>query len=365
MTHDILAGTARRAGRAGKAGWARQAGWPGWIPLLLSVVAAFVAVPRAQSKLPRFEFDPSFPQLPAGKVLGDVSSVTTDGANHVWVIHRPRTVTGDRSNVLPPVVEFDGTGKFVNAWGGPGSGFEWPEREHGIFVDGNGDVWVSGNNGYVGPGAAPAPGKSDDMVLKFTRAGKFLAQFGHAGASKGDADNDNVKQAADMQVFKGELFVADGYGNHRVAVLDAKTGTFKRAWQSNGGTPFEIVHAIEVSNDGLVYVADRQHQRVQVFTTAGGFKQEVKVGGENGQMSGAAGLAFSPDRAQQYLYVGDLGNNQINILDRQSLKVLGKFGKAGTAPGEFNILHEIAADSKGNLYTAETRSRRVQRFLQK
>jgi len=317
---------------------------------------------RAQSKAPQFAFDPSFPQMPAGKVFGDVSSVTTDGRNHVWVIHRPRTVMGDRSNVLPPVVEFDESGKFVNAWGGTGAGFEWPEREHGIFVDADGSVWVSGNNGFAAAGAPPPPGKSDDMMLKFTGAGKFLAQFGHAGASKGDADNDNVKQAADMQVFKGELFVADGYGNHRVAVLDAKTGKFKRAWRSHGDVPYEIVHAIEVSNDGLVYVADRQHQRVQVFTTDGTFKQEQKVGGENNQPQGAAGLAFSPDRAQQFLYVGDLGNNQINILDRKSLKILGKFGKGGTAPGEFNVLHEIAADGKGNIYTAETRSRRVQRF---
>jgi hypothetical protein len=333
--------------------------------LSLLFTCAVALRPAAQTKVPTFAFDPSFPQMPAGKVFGDVSSVTTDRNNHVWVIHRPRTVMGDRSNVLPPVVEFDESGKFVNAWGGSASGYEWPEREHGIFVDDNGDVWVSGNNGFAAAGAAPPPGKSDDMLLKFTRAGKFILQFGHAGASRGDQDHENMKQAADMQVFKGELFVADGYGNHRVAVLDAKTGMFKRAWQSHDSTPYEIVHAIEVSNDGLVYVADRQHQRVQVFTTDGQFKQQAKVGGENNQMSGAAGLAFSPDRAQQYLYVGDLGNNQINILDRQSLKILGKFGKGGTAPGEFNILHEIAADSKGNLYTAETRSRRVQRFLQK
>ena len=337
----------------------KRAVFLGWL-----IVCGLAIRPTAQSKIPRFEFDPTFPQMPAGKVFGDVSSVTTDARNHVWVIHRPRTVEGDRSNVLPPVVELDETGKFVNAWGGPGAGFEWPEREHGIYVDGN-DVWVSGNNGFAAAGAAPPPGKSDDMLLKFTGAGKFVLQFGHSGKSAGDADHDNVKQAADMQVFKGELFVADGYGNHRVAVLDAKTGAFKRSWGANGNTPYNIVHAIKVSNDGLVYVADRQNQRVQVFTTAGAFKQEAKVGGENNQMQGAAGLAFSPDRAQQYLYVGDLGNNQINVLDRQSLKILGKFGKAGTAPGEFNILHEIAADSKGNLYTAETRSRRVQRFLVK
>ena len=339
-----------RAGRAGAAGL---------------ILLALVALPRAQSKVPHFEFDPAFPQMPAGKVFGDVSSVTADSQNHIWVIHRPRTVMGDRSNVLPPVVEFDQNGKFVNAWGGPASGYEWPEREHGIFVDANGDVYISGNNGFAAAGAPPPPGKSDDMILKFTRGGKFIWQFGHAGASRGDQDPANVKQAADMQVFKGELFVADGYGNHRVAVLDAKTGKFKRSWTASGPTGYEIVHAIEVSNDGFVYVADRQHQRVQVFNTDGGFQQEVKVGGANNQPQGAAGLAFSPDKAQQYLYVGDLGNNQLNILDRKTLKILDTFGKGGAAPGEFNVLHEIAADGKGNLYTAETRSRRVQRFIQK
>jgi hypothetical protein len=95
--------------------------------------------------------------MPAGKVFGDVSSVTTDSRNHVWVIHRPRTVMGDRSNVLPPVVEFDENGKFVNAWGGAGSGFEWPEREHGIFVDADGSVWVSGNNGFAAPARRRRP----------------------------------------------------------------------------------------------------------------------------------------------------------------------------------------------------------------
>src|SRR4051812_28659912 len=226
--------------------------------LLLLLVS--VAVLRAQQKIPRFEFDPTFPQMPAGKVFSDVSSVTADSQNHIWVIHRPRTVMGDRSNVLPPVVEFDQNGKFVNAWGGAAAGYDWPEREHGIFVDDGGDVYISGNNGFAAAGAAPPPGKSDDMILKFTRAGKFIWQFGHAGTSKGDRDADNVKQAADMQIFKGELSVADGYGNPRVGVLDGKTGKFKHSWTANGSTPYEIVHAIEVSNDGFVYVADRQHQ---------------------------------------------------------------------------------------------------------
>ncbi|PYS19108.1 MAG: hypothetical protein DMG11_32115 [Acidobacteria bacterium] len=331
------------------------------------VIAILGAGPaQNQNNVPHFEVDPRFPQLPAGKVLGDMSSVAVDSHDHVWMIHRPRTVPeAQRTNAAPPVLEFDETGKFLAGWGGPGAGFEWPEREHGIYVDASGDVWISGNNGYAAAGTPAPPGKSDDMLLKFTSDGKFLMQIGHAGKSTGDADKDNVKQTADMMVFKNELFVADGYGNHRVVVFDTKNGAFKRTWGANGGPPFNIAHAIKVSNDGLVYLADRGNQRVQVFTTSGAFKQEVKIGAGTNQMQTAAGLAFSPDRAQRHLYVADIGNNQINILDRQSLKILDKFGKAGTAPGEFGTIHELAADSKGNIYTAELRTHRVQKFTQK
>jgi hypothetical protein len=332
------------------------------IPLLL--MAALAVGTHAQTRIPRFEVDPAFPKLPAGKVLGDMSSVSVDGHDHVWMIHRPRTVPAEqRSNAAPPVLEFDASGAFVGGWGGPDAAYEWPEREHGIYPDADGTIWVSGNNGYAGPGAAPPPGKSDDMLLKFTATGKFLLQIGHAGKSSGDEDHQNVKQAADMMVFKNELFVADGYGNHRVAVFDVKTGAFKRSWGANGGPPFNIAHAVKVSNDGLVYLADRGNQRVQVFTVAGVFKQEVKIGAGTSQMQTAAGLAFSPDRAQQYLYVADIGNNAVNVLDRQSLRILASFGKGGTAQGEFGTIHEIASDSKGNLYTAELRTHRVQKFV--
>ena len=337
------------------------------LPLALAggLLAAIIAG-LAQSKAARFEVDPSFPQLPAGKVLGDMSSVAVDSHDHVWMIHRPRTIPeAQRANAAPPVLEFDASGKFLAGWGGPGAGFEWPEREHGIYIDASGDVWISGNNGYAAAGTPPPPGKSDDMLLKFTNDGKFLLQIGHAGKSTGDADKENVKQAADMMVFKNELFVADGYGNHRVVVFDTKNGGFKRTWGANGGPPFSIAHAIKVSNDGLVYLADRGNRRVQVFTTSGAFKQEVKIGADTNQMQTAAGLAFSPDRAQRYLYVADIGNNQIDIVERQSLQILDKFGKAGNAPGEFGTIHEIATDSKGNIYTAELRTHRVQKFIQK
>jgi hypothetical protein len=330
-----------------------------------AISALIVVIPmvvRGASSVPRFEVDPSFPQLPAGKVFGDMSSVTVDAQDHIWMIHRPATVpAAQRANAMPPVVEFDSAGKLLRAWGGPGAGFEWPEREHGIYAGQNGAIWVSGNNGYAAPNAAPPPGKSDDMLLKFTPDGKFLLQIGHSGKSSGDADHDNVKQAADMVVFKNEVYVADGYGNHRVAVFDAKDGTFKRTWMAKGGPQYNIVHAIRVANDGMVYVADRENKRVQVFTTDGGFREEVIIGGKEVTRS-AAGLAFSPDRAQQYLYVADI-NNAIHILDRKSLKPLDSFGKGGTAPGEFGTVHEIATDSKGNLYTAELRTHRVQKFV--
>jgi hypothetical protein len=326
------------------------------------------AHPTGQARVPRFEVDPSFPQLPQGKVFGQVSSVSVDSRDHIWMIHRPATVAAEqRANAAPPVLEFDASGKYVAGWGGRGAGYEWPEREHGIYVDPSGSVWVSGNNGYHAPGTPAPPGKSDDMLLKFTSAGKFVLQIGHSGKSTGDDDKQNVMQAADMFLYRpsNELFVADGYGNHRVAVFDANNGAFKRSWGANGGPPFNIVHAIRVSNDGLVYVGDRGNQRVQVFTIAGTFKQQAAIGAGTNQMQTAAGLAFSADRAQQYLYVADIGNNQINILDRQSMKILDKFGKGGTAPGDFGTLHEIATDSKGNLYTAELQTRRVQKLTLK
>src|SRR3954468_2934398 len=149
--------------------------------LALAAGAAGTDRLRAQSAapVPKFEVDPSFPSLPPGKLLGDVSSVAVDARDHVWMIHRPRTVAAEqRANAAPAVLEFEASGKFVAGWGGPSAGYEWPEREHGIYVAPDRTVWISGNNGF---GTPPPPGNSDDMLLKFTSAGKFLLQFGHSG----------------------------------------------------------------------------------------------------------------------------------------------------------------------------------------
>ena len=330
--------------------------------------------PAPPRSVPTFAVDASWPTLPNDWVLGQVSSVTVDDQDHVWVLHRPRTVEDEQGTAAPPVLEFDDAGTFIRAWGGPGAGYEWPANEHGIHVDHQGHVWVGGNSGQP---------ESDDMLLKFTTEGELLLQVGHRGQSSGNMDTENVRRPAEAFVYQdtNEVFVADGYGNRRVIVLDADTGAFKRMWGAFGNAPldappdtdaadaargpeqFATVHGIEVSNDGLVYVADRNNSRIQVFTIDGDYATQGFINRQGDSASTAAGLAFSPDAQQQFMYVADQGNSHIHIVDRQTLEVLDSFGTNGENPGEFQALHHIASDSHGNLYTAEAqRGRRVQKF---
>ena len=327
--------------------------------------------------VPTFAVDPSWPTLPNNWVLGQVSSVTVDGRDHVWVLHRPRTVEDEQqANAAPPVLEFDDTGTFIRAWGGPQAGYEWPANEHGIHVDYRGHVWIGGNSGQP---------ESDDMLLKFTSEGELLLQIGRRSQSGGNTDTQNVRRPAEAFVYQdsNEVFVADGYGNRRVIVLDADTGAFRRMWGAFGNAPldappetdaastagagpsqFATVHGIEVSNDGLVYVADRNNSRIQVFTIDGAYTTQGFINRHADSASTAAGLAFSPDPQQQFMYVADQGNSRIHVVDRTTLEVLDSFGRNGEQPGDFQALHHIACDSNGNLYTAEAqRGRRVQKFV--
>jgi DNA-binding beta-propeller fold protein YncE len=318
--------------------------------------------------LPMFEVDPAWPQIPSKWKVGDPSSFAVDARDNVWLLHRPRTLKPEQAAMAaPPVMVFDSGGSFVKAWGGAGTGYEWPEREHGIHVDDKGFVWISGNNCPTNglPGLKPV---ADDQVLKFTQDGKFVMQIGRSNQSKGNADTRNLHRAADMWVHArtNELFVADGYGNHRVAVFDAGNGAFKRMWGAFGKAPadddhcevvtprsfpegpgpsnFSIVHAIRVATDGTVYVADRENRRVQMFAADGKFiKQSIKT-----DTPFARDLALSPDREQRFLYVGN--GQDIVVLDRKTLEHLGAIKVAGMIGGG----HEIATDSKGNLYIAQT-----------
>src|ERR1019366_1939780 len=253
--------------------------------------------------------------------LGDASSIAVDVQDNIWVLHRPRTLPASQSAMAaPPVLVFDRAGNFVRGWGGAGKGY----------------VLIGGNNCP----ARPLPGllpRGDDQLLKFTQDGKFVRQIGRSTQSKGNSDTRNFHQPADAVVYPktNELFVADGYGNHRVIVVDADTGAFKRMWGAFGNKPvdkdqcpppslssvpagpgpdqFSIVHAIRVSNDGIVYVADRENRRVQTFTLDGKFIHQLVRGAD----PFARDLALSPDPDQQFLYVG--GGTDVVVVNRKTM----------------------------------------------
>ena len=346
-----------------------------------------VAQTQRASGTPAFQVDPFWPKLDT-LALGQVSGVAVDQQDHVWIIHRPWSVPDqERPSLInpdatcctpaPPVVEFDAAGNYVQGWGGPGEGYEWPADEHTIHIDYKDNVWISS------AGGPRTQEGTENQILKFTRSGQFLLQIGHRGQSKGSLDTENFNNAADIYVYPAtnEVFVADGYNNRRVIVFDADSGEFKRMWGAYGNTPddsaprdpvtegpgpqqFNLVHGLRVSDDGRVYVADRRNNRVQVFNIDGEFQKEIFIAREAaGGLGTACAIGFSPDSTQRYMYVPDPTHGHVRIFDRESLDELGLFGRWGRYAGQFLGVHSIAVDSQGNIYTAEVlEGRRVQKF---
>ena len=388
-----------------------------WLAISSSVMLAVLlhGAGTQAKQAPRFEVDPLWPKpLPNHWILGQTIGVSVDAQDHVWIIHRPgsleageRHATGNPPiaqccEAAPPVLEFDQAGNLINHWGGPGKGYDWPVSNHGITVDYKGNVWIGGNGreaasgrGAVNGSDAPAPGRGlppgfqsfeDNMVLKFTQNGKFLMQIGKPHSSRGSNDTANLQLPAKTFVDPktNELYVADGYGNHRVIVFDAETGKYKRHWGAYGHKPDDVdygaykpgaslaqqfrnpVHCAQLSNDDLLYVCDRVNDRIQVFRPDGTFVKEKIIEPKTLGSGSVWDIAFSPDPAQRFLYVADGENDKVHILDRNTLDVLTSFGDGGRQPGEFYGVHSIATDTKGNIYTTETyHGRRVQKFVNK
>jgi hypothetical protein len=331
--------------------------------------------------------------LPNKWVTGQVGGVAVDAHDNVWVFHRPGTIPdGEKAASLnppqaeccipaPAVLQFDAKGKFHQAWGGPalserseskgpGSGYEWFNSQHGIFVDQQDNVWLSGNS------------REDNQILKFTSKGKFLMQIGHAGKNKGSNDTENLGGPAGLFIYPktNELFVADGYINRRVIVFDATTGAYKRHWGAYGKRPDDTikfpprpqliqqllqgpppqsfntpVHSVVVTNDDLVYVADRSNNRLQIFRLDGTFVKELFIAPGTLQSEGTVhAFAVSPDKEQKFLYLVDGSNKVVRVFNRQTMEMVSRVGgHAGHNAREFFHAHGVAIDSKGNLFIGE------------
>jgi hypothetical protein len=335
--------------------------WPLGAPL--SIVHA-----QQTSDVPVFDVDVTWPKpLPNKWAVGPVSGIAADTRDHIWIIHRAEAVKEAGRVPAPPVIEFDPAGNVVQTWGGPGAGYDWPQQVHGITVDDtNGRVWITGN------------GEKDTHILAFTRAGKFLRQIGRPGMKSGSNNTANVARATQVRVDARarEIFVSDGEQNqnHRVIVFDSETGAYKRHWGAFGQKPDDAaigtdsadrqfgdaVHCVRVDRNGLVYVCDRSNSRIQIFRKDGTFVNEVFVARETG--GSVYDLDFSPD--QKFVYVADGATQRVTVLRRSDMQIVDTFGRQGASPGEFaTSLHDIAVDSKGNIYTGEAAAAgRVQKF---
>lgn len=331
------------------------------------------------SDVPQFRVDPFWAsELPNNWILGQVSGLAVDNQDHVWIVHRPRTLDARQRGEegmccvpAPPVIEFDPNGNVVRSWGGPSDSYQWPQSEHGIHVDHQDNVWIGGN------------GSGDAHVLKFTADGEFLLQIGQAGQGTGSNDTENLGRPASIEVdpTASEVYIADGYGNRRLIVFDSSTGEYRRHWGAYGEQPDDMdlpaydptsepirhfrspVHGIAIANDGLVYVADRTNNRIQVFQKNGQFVTEAFVRPETLGSGSVSGVTLSQDGDQQWLFVPDGTNNVVWIVDRSSLEVVDYFGRLGKNAGQFYRLHNLAIDSRGNLYTTEVNvGQRLQKF---
>jgi hypothetical protein len=351
--------------------------------------------------MPMFKADADWPDLPADTILGQVPGLSVDDEDTVWIIQRPNSLDKTEAGLdqdppivvacckaAPHVLRFSADGALLNAWGGPEIAPEidgqtqWPANVHGIYVDDADTVWLAGN------------GDGDHVVLNFTKDGKFIRQIGQRGRTSGNTSEDSLGNPADIHHSGGDVLVADGYINKRIAQFGDNDLAFVRTWgayasqpgaevreepfdqsqatsTSDGGADPEsksfgdIVHCVTRGPDRTIYVCDRRNNRLQLFSDKNGeieFVRDIVIAAESGGTRTASDVAFSPDG--KYVYVADMVNGRVWILLREDHRIVGSFGRNGRYPGQFIWLHSVDVDSKGNVYTTEVSTgRRVQRFV--
>ncbi len=368
--------------------------------LITGILILFCACLQAQDQ-PIYTVDASWPRdLPDDMILGQVSGIDVAPDDTIWIVHRPKTLSADDlfraqeptatlcCNPAPAVLQFSQNGDVLRAWGGPEwnvatqswqqPDMDWPLNEHGIYVDSDGFVWIGGNQDAAGM----------NIVVKYTMDGEHVLTIGVPGETGGSNDTRRLGRPADIAVDTGasEVYIADGYLNRRVVVFDSNTGVYKRHWGAYGNVPDDAplpaysvapdftlpdqfmgpVHAVVLGPDGLVYVADRTGNRLQVFNRDGTFVREVQVAPPTLANGSVWDIAISPLDNFRWLFVADGANRRIWRLDRETLATTGSFGQGGRQAGQFDWVHNIAADSVGNIYTAEVNNgRRVQKFSPK
>jgi DNA-binding beta-propeller fold protein YncE len=342
--------------------------------LTIMAATALLATAALAQTAPRFAVDASWPKpLPEGWIPGQLGGICVDGHDHIIVVNR-RDITDEEKETgkqAPPVMVFDSAGNLVDSWGDPAV---VPRTIHGCVADKDNNIYVAGNG--------------DGIVQKYSHEGKLLLQIGTRGkydtadgAGKGPGLNTSFTQfyhpaGLAIDPGNGDMYVADGYGNRRVAVFD-RDGKFLRQWgrqatkeeaeQGVAGAFSQVIHCVTMSRAGLIYVCDRQGDRVQVFDKQGAFIRNIWIRTGTTTLPDPRGTAwwvdFSPDPEQKLMYMMNGRNEQVHILDHASGKILSSFGRPGHQAGEFTHGHTLAVDSKGNIYVAETNwGRRVQKF---
>jgi len=278
---------------------------------------------------------PTAVTLPAGVTMGATASVAFDANGHLFVLTR-----GDKT-----FFEFNPDGSFIRSFGD-----KLFTRSHGLRIDRDGNLWATDVGGHI--------------VVKMTRDGQPLLTIGtkgEAGEWNEATGSHKLNQPNDVVLAgNGDVFVAQGHtpgaeGDARVLKFD-KNGKFIKSWGGKGSGPgrFQVAHGIAIDAKGLVWVADRENQRIQLFDQDGKFVREVKY----------KGLPCSLDIGRQYMYMVNGFAGQVLRLDLNG-KVLAAMGKPGKGPGEFGEAHMIAVSQKDEIFVADSVNAALVKFVKK